>query len=246
MPRCQRTFQRFSFVSQSDGGGIGIERWVCPYCPDSEIYELIHDADLLQYARLAETAAAQDFGRPGDASRNTVLLRGLRPECVFEPNDRRYDVYLQQGSDALQLRLQIGHEIFHRVCSQGGVFHWTHEMLACLFSVRLLRLQGFEAYAAQTTEAYCREAEICPVQTLFTADLWRSSCYPPGFYGRAYVMGAALKAAVGWAALCRLARFRGSQGVPDVTGWLDSLPEDTKIKAKRVLEGKVPETSAAG
>jgi hypothetical protein len=199
---------------------------------------LIQDADLLQYARLAESTATEDFGRSGDASRNTVLFRGLRPECVFEPLERRYEVYLQQGSDALQFRLQIGHEVFHRVCSQGTVFHWTHEMLACLFSVRLLRNQGFEEYAAQTAQAYQREAESCSLETLLNTDLWKLSNYPPGFYGRGYVTGAALKAVVGWPALCRLARFRVQQGTPDVAGWLESLPDAAKQAADHILETK--------
>ncbi len=240
MPRCQRTFQRLRDASQ--GGG----QWICPYCPDAETYEIVYDADLLQYARLAEAAAIQEFGRPGDASRNTFLLRGLRPECVFEPVDRRYDVYLQRGSDALQLRLQIGHEVFHRVCSQGGVFHWTHEMLACLFSVRLLRQQGFEEYAAQTAREYREESKVCSLQTFLSADLWKMSCYPSGFYGRSYVTGSALKSVIGWPALCRLARFRVERGAPDVYRWLDSLPEDARREAGRVLEGKAPETPAVG
>ncbi|MES2460001.1 MAG: hypothetical protein V4671_05405 [Armatimonadota bacterium] len=243
MPRCQRTFQRLP-DARSGGPKTENTHWVCPYCADAESYDLLQDADLLQYARLAEAAAIQDFGRPNDASRTTFLLRGLRPECVFEPGDRRYDIYLQQGSDPLQLRLQIGHEMFHRVCSQGVVFHWTHEMLACLFSVRLLRHQGFEEYAAQTADAYRLEAAECSLQTLLTTDLWRSSCYPPGFYGRAYLMGSALKSAVGWSALCRLARFRVERGAPDVHRWLDSLPEAVKTAADGVLGGTAPEAAA--
>jgi hypothetical protein len=118
-------------------------------------------------------------------------------------------------------------------------------MLACLFSVRLLRQQGFEEYAAQTARQYREEAENCSLQTLFTADLWKMSCYPPGFYGRAFVTGAALKAAAGWPSLCRLARFRVERGAPDVSRWLHSLPEDAKKEAGDALEVKVPEAPAA-
>ena len=228
MPRCQRTFQRISPSADS---------WVCPHCPDAETYAAVRDTELLQYARLAEAVAIEDFGRPDDVSRSTFLLLGLRPECVLEPVDRRYDIYLQQKSDSLQLRLQIGHEIFHRICSQGRIFHWTHEMLACLFSVRLLRQQGFEDYAAQCEREYQKEAEICPSVTLFTTDLWKLSVYPPGFYGRAYETGAELKSIVGWHVLCRLARFRAVRGVPDVSGWIDSLPETQKESVRCLLRG---------
>jgi hypothetical protein len=119
-------------------------------------------------------------------------------------------------------------------------------MLACLFSVRLLRQQGFEEYAAQTAQTYRREAEDCSLHLLLTADLWKSSCYPAGFYGRAYVTGAALKAVVGWPSLRRLARFCVERGTPDVSRWLDSLPGDTKRAARCVLEGRAPEAPAAG
>ncbi len=232
MPRCQRTFQR---ISPADNG-------TCPHCSDAETYAAVRDTELLQYARLAEAAAIQDFGRPHDVSRSTFLLLGLRPECVLEPVDRRYDIYLQQKSDALQLRLQIGHEVFHRICSQGRIFNWTHEMLACLFSVRLLRQQGFEDYAAQCAREYQKEAESCPPATLFTTDLWMLSAYPPGFYGRAYAMGAELKSTVGWHALCHLARFRAERGAPDVPGWIDSLPEHQKESVQRLLVGDADRT----
>ena len=228
MPRCQRTFHRLP--SSAD-------KWVCPHCSDAETYAAVRDTELLQYARLAEARATEDFRRPDDVTRSTFLFLGLRPECVLEPADRRYDIYLQQNSDPLQLRLQIGHEIFHRICSQGRIFHWTHEMLACLFSVRLLRRQGFEDYAAQCVEEYQKEAEICPPATLFTTDLWRLAAYPPGFYGRAYETGTHLKSIVGWHALCRLARFRAERGAPDVSGWIDSLPDHQGESVRRLLAG---------
>lgn len=111
-------------------------------------------------------------------------------------------------------------------------------MLACLFSVRLLRQQGFEEYAAQTSREYRDEAEECPLEMVLGADLWKLSSYPVGLYGRVYVTGCALKSAVGWAALCRLARFRVKQGAPDFGSWLSSLPEDKKPLALRVMDGR--------
>jgi hypothetical protein len=152
-----------------------------------------------------------------------VYLWGLRPECVYEPTDRRYEIYLATGSDPWQARLQMGHEIFHRVAGEGNVFHWTHEMLACLFSVRLLKRSGLTEYAEQITAQYVAEAEQCPMSTLLNADPWRDAAYPAGYYGRAFVTGLALQGAVGYAALCRLARARSRAGEPDVAVWSESL-----------------------
>jgi hypothetical protein len=224
MPRCQRTFRGLPEAATTPGNGGG--RWVCPYCPDAELYETVRAPDLLEYARQAEEACIRDFGRPDDADRcPTLLLRGLRPECVRDPRERRYVIYLQRDSDAYQTRLQIGHEVFHRVCSQGRIFHWTHEMLACLVSVRLLRRNGFDEYAEQTAREYRQQAEALPLSGLLRADLWAGEAtYPPGFYGRAYVTGHTLLEAVGWGALTRLARRLGRDGAPDVDAWLSSLP----------------------
>ena len=142
MPRCQRTFRRLSERRPATGGG-GV-CWICPHCPDHEVYATVQEADLLDWACRAEREGGRDFAVAPDAARPTLLLRGLHPECVYEPADRRYEIYLKDGSDPWQLRLQIAHEMFHRLCSRGRIFHWTHEMLACLFAVRLLGRHGYE------------------------------------------------------------------------------------------------------
>jgi hypothetical protein len=234
MPRCQRTFQRLgeASVSAERHGGA---RWVCPYCPEAETYETITEADLLSYVTLAEAACIQDFGPPQDRARPTVLLFGLRPECVLETVDRRYDLYVQHGSDPFQLRLQIGHEVFHRVCSRGRIFHWTHEMLACMVSVRLLHRYGMQDYAGGAARRYADEAAALPVNAMLGLDLWSSPSHPPGFYGRAYTTGVALEQAVGWPALCRLARTLDKNGNPDVPTWFSSLSENEKTNCLRIL-----------
>jgi hypothetical protein len=232
MPRCQRTFRRLGPGETLPGSGAA--RWTCPFCPEAEVYEAVRDPDLLHYAHLAEASCRADFGDPTDAGRSTLLLFGLRPECVREPEDRRYDLYLQRGSDAFQLRLQIGHEMFHRVCSQGRVFHWTHEMFACLVSVRLLRRHGSDAYAAQIEREYEAQAERLPLPAMQAADL-SAPPYPEGLYGRAYVTGRALAEAVGWPPLCRLAHMRKGTDIPDVAGWLKGLPPAESEQAGAIL-----------
>lgn len=233
MPRCQITFQRLP-ASVTDPAS-GAARWACPHCPDAEVYETVRDPDLTQYAALAYSACAADFGKPSDAQRPTLLLWGLRPECVLEPSDRRYDLYLQRGSDPYQARLQIGHEMFHRVASGGGlVCHWTHEMLACLVSVRLLRRHGSAAYAEQMEREYREQAQLLSVADMLRADPWTDAAYPPGFYGRAYAVGEALIQAVGWDRLRRLARCcRSPAGAPDVQDWIASLPTPALQEAAR-------------
>jgi hypothetical protein len=177
MPRCQRTF--YGLGEGRVAAGVGSRRWVCGHCPDAETYETVRDPDLLNYAARSFRRCAQWFGAPGDAARPTVLVLGLRPECVHEPGERRYDLYLQRDTDPWQMRLQIGHEMFHRVCSQGRIFHWTHEMLACLVSVRLLREHGLNDYAGQTERQWLAEAPRLSPAALRAVDLWATPAYPP-------------------------------------------------------------------
>ncbi len=240
MPRCQRTFRRLPEGRTTPGPGVA--RWECACCPgDPSVYETVRDPDLLSFAALAEAACARDFGAPDDPGRPSVLLFGLRPECVYEPDERRYDIYLARGSGPWDLRLQIGHEVFHRTCSQGRVFHWTHEMLACLVSVRLLRRlggAGAEEHAAATDARYRAEAAPFPLESLRAVDPFASADYPPGYYGRAYVTGLSLLDAAGWPALCRLARRLDRANEPDVEGWLASLPPEAGAAARAALQAQ--------
>ena len=238
MPRCQRTFRRLGPGAVVPGSGDG--RWCCPYCEDAEAYATVGDADLLHYAALAETACQRDFGKPSDHQRPTLFLWGLRPECVLEPSDRRYEIYLQRGSDPFQTRLQIGHEIFHRTCSQGRIFHWTHEMLACLVSVRLLRRHGGSDYAAVIEAEYALQAKQMSFAQMVAVDLSQGP-YPVGLYGRAYITGAALIEAVGWDRLRRLGRCLNSRGAPDVAAWQARLPRGEALRVFALLaEESVP------
>jgi hypothetical protein len=254
MPRCQRTF--YGLGEGRVAAGVGSRRWVCGHCPDAETYETLRDPNLLNYAARSFRRCAQWFGAPGDAARPTVLVLGLRPECVHEPGERRYDLYLQRDTDPWQMRLQIGHEMFHRVCSQGRIFHWTHEMLACLVSVRLLREHGLNDYAGQTERQWLAEAPRLSPVALRAVDLWATPAYPPGFYGRAYATAAALEAAVGWEHLRPLARFglrdfragaaAGGGEAPDVAAWRARLPAPLRTRADAVLQFDQQEPAPPG
>ncbi len=220
--------------------GVGTMRWTCSHCADRELYETLRDGDLLHFANLALNQAVRDFGSPQDVKRPVLFLTGLHPECVREPDDKRYDIYLQSGSDAFQMRLQIGHEIFHRVCSEGRIFHWTHEMLACVFSVRLLRQHNLIAYAETVENQFAEQARLLTVEQIQAAPLHAGlTGYLPGLYGRAYQMGRSLEGAVGWPALCKLARHNTREGAqppaPDVAGWLETLPVQEKRAARAIL-----------
>lgn len=238
MPRCQRTFRRLPKEnSENRAGNSAAEVWACPYCPDTETYETVEERDLLRYAAYVEAACLRDFGHPPDSAWPIRLLLGLHPECVREPSDRRYEIYLQRKSDGYQCRLQIGHEIFHRVGSQGRVFHWTHEMLACRVSIRLLRENGLEEYADQTEYEYRQQAESLPLEALIENDPWASGGqYPDGYYGRAYITGLALEEIMGWEALTRLAYFTSRGGRDSgMNGWLSSLPRETRSRIERIM-----------
>ncbi|GAB4461830.1 MAG: hypothetical protein OHK0029_27710 [Armatimonadaceae bacterium] len=227
MPRCQRTFRR---LDSSETTPSDLQCWRCPYCPEQEIYQRILDPDLLTFARQAERFCTEHFGAPPDASFPTRLFTGLHPECVLEPRDHRYEIYLQNGSDPFQLRLQIGHEMFHRVCSQGVVFHWTHEMLACLVSVKLLDRYGASEYAVQTVREYEQQADFLSLVSMVQVNLLTPP-YPPGFYGRAYITGRQLESTVGWEGLCRLARCLDTRRMPDIALRLSSLEPKAAARA---------------
>lgn len=222
MPRCQNTFRSLGSGTTAPGVGVGV--WVCPYCENREVYSTVRDPALLSYADTARSVAVRDFSAPSDPATPTLLLFGTRPECVYEPASKSYDIYLATGSDPWQSRLQIGHELFHRVAGEGRVFHWTHEMLACLFAVRLLRRTGFGDYGARIAAQYALEADTCPPALFFGTDPWSDAAYPPGYYGRAFMTGITLQDDVGYPALCRLARTMNRAGVPDVARWRDALP----------------------
>lgn len=232
MPRCQRTFRRLGEGEiLSENGG---RRWICPFCADAEIYETVHDSDLLEYFAQAQAACFADFGIPADSARPTLLISGLHPECIREPDDRRYDLYVQRDSTPFQLRLQIGHEIFHRTCSQGRIFHWTHEMLACMVSVRFLCSNGFSEYAEQMEREYATQAQFLPLAAMLSADLSMPP-YPPGLYGRVFVTGQALEDIVGWPILCRLARCLNNRGLPDIEKWISGFPSDVRLSLQEIL-----------
>ncbi len=228
MPRCQRTFRYL-------GDGQDSATWVCSHCGEQEAYIAIRDPDLLAYAAFAQRICGADFGEPSDADCPVFLWRGIRPECVYEPVDGCYEIYLKVNSDPLTTWLQLGHEIFHRVAGEGRVFHWTHEMFACLISVRLLNQRGFTEYADLVTERYQAESRLCSFTQLVRADPWSGASYPDGYYGRAFVVGIELCQAVGYRALCLLARLLNHAAVPDVPAWLESLPLTERNAAKFVL-----------
>jgi hypothetical protein len=250
MPRCQRTFYYLRHSDLPAGAASAATgnalRWICPYCTDAEIYERIGEAELLQYALLAENYCKQEFGAPTDAPRPYALFYGVRPECRLELSDYRYDIYLQQGSDAFQLRLQIGHEMFHRVCSQGRVFHWTHEMLACMTAVRLLRQYASAEYADSIAQEYLKQSEKCSMGAMLHSNV-TDPPYTEGIYGRAFVTGVLLQEAVGWHLLRRLARSLNKRGQVDISLWLQRLPAEVVAPALKVLKGaENPPTQNAG
>lgn len=219
MPRCQRTFRRLDSRGADRSGS-----WVCPICKEQETYQKIYAPDLRQYAAAAEASCRDFFQIPEDGRRADLYL-GLFPECVFEPEGRRYDIYLQHDSDSYQLRLQIGHEIFHRVCSQGTIYHWTHEMFACLFSVWFLGEAGFVEYKEQMDQRYILEAADMSLPAL-TGVNFSVAPYPRGAYGRAYVTGKTLDAIVGREKLAQLVRCLDRAGNPDPRQWINSLSLD--------------------
>jgi hypothetical protein len=158
---------------------------------------------------------------------------GKPPAIVLTPIDH-------YGS----LRLQVGHEVFHWLCTPEtaapGVFHWTHEMLAVITSLACVRLEHALAdYANENEELFRQQAKSFSIAEMVTTRLSTDPVhdpYPEGLFGRALETGAQLRSKVGWKRLRLLASCFDTAGrTPDVRAWLEGLAPPKRDAAIRVL-----------
>ena len=110
----------------------------------------------------------------------------------------------------------------------------TATVLSLLFALQFLERMGETVYAERSRIWLTEEAAPCSLDEMLSLD---AVPYPPGLYGRAYVVGEALIAAIGWDALKPLALARDGDGMACVDTWLDSLASTDREKAAEVLTG---------
>lgn len=234
MVQCQRSYRYLEDAHQQPDG-----TWVCPGppwtpaddCSGGEQYRRLDDDRLIAFFDTAFQMAEREFGLSVYGPCPREFIFGLIPQHIFEPRSQTSFVYVQTGSDPLQLRLQLAHEAFHAVASRAA-FHWTHEMLAVLFSLRVLDATGFAQYAEINRYHHAANSHDLPRNELVKV---ASLPYPEGIYDAAWALGTELETIVGWKELRRLARSLGPTGRPDVEGWLVSLPDELAQRARLTL-----------
>ena len=128
-------------------------------------------------------------------------------------------IYLT-GQTENQLAYQAAHEVVHVLFTPIQIHHWTHEIVAVLFSLEFLEASGKAEYLAAVLAA--QEAEAVRM----TLDEFVRSQQPHrlGFYGRASVFGRQLIQIVGPAGYVGIARHWTAAGQPDFWAWVDALP----------------------
>jgi hypothetical protein len=169
------------------------------------------------------------FDKPDDGIKTRFRL-GEYPEIVYEGAEEAIHVYLGRDSNWLQLSYSGAHEALHRVCSPcNGTGTWVDEMLAVMFSLRYLEEAGFTDHARLNERHLREEAVKAPLEEVLNNE------HPDGVYGRCFLIGQALKAAVGWDGLIALNTYRDANGIVNLDAWIDSLSTAPRAQVKAAL-----------
>ena len=177
---------------------------------------------------------AAEFGIDLAGRRLPLLDWGEHPEYrAVTPDGNPRILVSRHGPDWWRIRYQIAHEAFHWLCTPPRTFHWAHELFAVEMAVRAMQELGEHGYAQTVTDELSQEAERLPVGVMLTTPLQKGSL--DGLYGRAWVTGRELSAAVGWERLKPLARSFDETGRPDVAAWVRALPEREQPAVEAVL-----------
>jgi hypothetical protein len=215
----------------------------------NEVPEIITDPELLAFGDHCVDVCAREFNRCTDTWPRRFEVWSETAQPQFRAREGR--IILKQGCNWWQLRSQVGHEVFHWLCTPGSedIFHWTHEVLAQEMSIRCIRSAtivpppphdkfrdgrpyGVDDYADEAEAEYRREAISTSLEKMLTTEL-----VPPYEWvrGRAFVVGRKLATEVGWEQLKRVATYFDEAGKPDVRRWLRDLPRPDRRRATRVL-----------
>jgi hypothetical protein len=99
--------------------------------------------------------------------------------------------------------------------------------------VRAMAAIGELDYAGREIERLRKDADSMPLEVMLVTAL--AVPYPPGLYGRAWVTGRELTAAVGWVRMRQLADSFDGGGKPDVVGWMRALPDAERARVEAVF-----------
>lgn len=231
MPQCQRSPNNTVLQREAFELTPGIVRCpgepYSPGCPGTELYIIVATGPLREYLDGSLSSCAERFGVQRDEL-PTDLWLGESPLTVLETSDR-WAIYLGRASDGLQLRRQIAHEAFHRVCGPGGAGHWTHEMLAEVFTMYRLTETADVQYAMQSIQEARQRASGVSMSELHA---WTGG---GEFYGKALAVGLELLDACGWEHVARLVDYFDHDWRPDPERWLRALPSHLMAPASSIL-----------
>ena len=212
-----------------------------PVCAGGETYcttDLLADAAMTSALRVASAAFAAQA--PAGFYTWRVVERPARKNQILPMTTRdrvgRPVVYLP-GSTLDQILFQAAHESVHLLCTPPTTFHWTHELVAVLFSLEALKALGQDDYRRNVIadlEGQARELSLEDFMSVTTP------VYPPGMYGRAAVFGRQLAHAVGPAGYRSLVRSFGPDGTPDYWGWVNRLPRRVRQQVIAISPARPP------
>lgn len=140
-------------------------------------------------------------------------------------------IYLSHSTPE-QGAYQASHEVFHTLFTPVDTHHWTHEMLAVVFSLDFLAAEGFADYRVSTIDGLDRASAALRLDDLVAVV---GIPYPRGTYGRASVIGRQL---VGLVGSDRFFELRDSwvagTGSPEYDGWVEALPGEIRSRVASV------------
>lgn len=195
-----------------------------------------------QYLRDALAWVEEVFARPSGLAHITVGCWQNPAGTNRVTGSDQAAIALVAGSTVYQERWQLGHEAFHAVWDRH-VFHWTHEAMACLTTLRRVE-QWNSTYALTSAESAVRAAQGFTVADLRSHPV-PDSPNPEAFYGRALLVGIELEELVGLGALAdlvhQIANSPCAEHVcPDTCGvnekdhlareWVDQLPNAAEVR----------------
>jgi hypothetical protein len=143
------------------------------------------------------------------------------PETTLGLDDK-VAVYLT-ATDEEQSRYQAGHESFHALFTPIGTHHWLHELLAVVFALEFLHVEGLDYHRQRQINADDRSRSVLSLAEFVSID---SGPYPPGTYERASIFGRNLARVTGSDVLfeARDCWNEASGHCPDYWAWVDGLP----------------------
>ncbi len=218
-PMCMRTHH---FLLPSDALESG--RWRCDgrVC-SGEAHDYTLDGD---HARESvDRALAYAISRFSVASVPDITVWSSpgakeKPETTHG-RDKDPAIYLT-STGLEQSRYQAGHEIFHALFTPIETHHWLHEMLAVVFALEFLAVEGLDSYRQREINRHDRNRSVMSPAEFVATD---SGPYPPGLYERASIFGRTLARVVGSETLFEARGcWNAASGRPDYWAWVDSLP----------------------